>query len=108
MQLIRRLVLLTAAALLIAGCGDDGGPRFVTGGGQASCMQHQPEPPGSRYTDSERQRTGEVLEVLRYYTENGRKPYCDGRGPSEIDQQWAQYYVSQGAERANVAPLLAG
>lgn len=104
---VLRWLVLVPVLLFAAGCGDDGGARFVSGGGvDIPCMQHQPEPPGSRYTDPEQKKIVEVLEVLRYYTENGRKPYCDGQGPTEIDQQWARYYVSQGADPTNVAPIL--
>jgi hypothetical protein len=97
------------ALLAVAGCTDDGGPRFGAEGGQdITCMVHQPEPPGSRYTEPERRNTAEVFTVLRYYTTHGRKPYCDGAGPTEADRAWAEFYVQQGADRENVAPLLSG
>ena len=95
--------------LAVAGCTDGGGPMFNSEGGRdVACMTHQPEPPGSRYTDPERRNTAELLTVLRYYTAYGRKPYCDGAGPTEADRAWAELYVQQGADRSNVAPLLAG
>jgi hypothetical protein len=102
------LILVTAAC---AGTAPDPGPRFddeSTGGAarDLTCMKHQPEPPGARYTDGTRQRTTETLALLRYYTANGAKPYCDGRGPSGIDRQWVDVYVRLGADRENVAPLL--
>ncbi|MGH3983531.1 MAG: hypothetical protein ACRDST_12830 [Pseudonocardiaceae bacterium] len=64
----RRFNFLVYAAftlMAIAGCGsDDGGPLFnAEGGRDIACMTHQPEPPGSRYTDPERRDTGEVLEA---------------------------------------------
>ena len=106
----RRLFAGAALALLAtAGCADDGGPTFNNEGAQQiSCLQHQPEPPGSRYTDPERRNTTELLAVLRYYTAHGTKPYCDGAPPTEADRAWAQLYVQQGADRTNVAPLLNG
>lgn len=95
------------ALLAVAACIDDGGPRFdAEGGRDITCMVHQPEPPGSRYTDPERRNTAEVITVLRYFSAHGRKPYCDGTRPTEADRAWAEFYVQQGADRQNVAPLL--
>lgn len=89
----------------------DPGPRFedeTTGGvaREVSCMQHQSQPPGTRYTDNEIRRTGETLALLRYYTANGTKSYCDGNGPTRIDRQWVDIYLRLGADRENVATLL--
>lgn len=109
MHLHRRLLpALTLALLVTAGCADDGGPVFNDEGGrELSCMQHQPEPPGSRYTaDPAHRNTGELLAVLRYYTAYGKKPYCDGAPPTDVDRAWAELYVQLGAERSHVAPLL--
>jgi hypothetical protein len=101
--------LVVTALLFTAGCADDGGPIFNDEGGQQiSCLQHQPEPPGSRYTDADHRGTAELLTVLRYYTAHGTKPYCDGIPPTDADQAWAELYVQQGADRANVAPILSG
>jgi len=103
--------IASVAALLVfavAGCTDGDGPVFNSEGGRdVPCMAHQPEPPGSRYTDPERHNTAELLTVLRYYTAHGRKPYCDGAGATEADRAWAELYVRQGANRENVASLLA-
>lgn len=109
MHLHRRLLPALALALLVtAGCGDDRGPLFNDEGGrELSCMQHQPEPPGSRYTDApERRNTAELLAVLRYYTAYGKKSYCDGAPPTDVDRAWAELYVQLGGERSHVAPLL--
>lgn len=105
----RRAVPALALALLaITGCADDdGGPVFNNEGSQEiTCMQHQSEPPGSRYTDPERRNTAELFTMLRYYTAYGTKPYCDNAPPTEADRAWAEFYVQQGAERTNVAPIL--
>ncbi|MGH3711821.1 MAG: hypothetical protein ACRDRQ_27855 [Pseudonocardiaceae bacterium] len=106
----RRLLPVLACTLLATlACADDGGPMFNNEGGQEiSCMQHQAEPPGSRYTDIEGRNTAELLAVLRYYTANGTKPYGDNAPPNEADQAWAEFYVQQSADRNNVAPLLNG
>jgi len=105
--------LLTAVAALLmlagAGCTEEAGPLFADADGlEITCMQHQPEPPGSRYTDPERTNTAELLTVLRYYTAHGTKGYCDGAGPTDADRAWVRLYVEQGADRSNVAPLLDG
>ena len=99
--------LVTIAVLGTTGCADDPGPVFDNQGGrQITCLQHQPEPPGSRYTDPQRSKPGEILAVLRYYTAHGSKPYCDGAPPSEADRAWAELYIQQGADPTNVAPLM--
>ena len=103
-----RTVLLTA--LFVSACtanAPDPGPRFDDEGIEVSCMKHQALPPGTRYTDDTQRRTGETLALLRYYTANGAKAYCDGKGPTDVDRQWAEIYVRLGAERDNVAALLA-
>ncbi|MGH3932329.1 MAG: hypothetical protein ACRDTF_20415 [Pseudonocardiaceae bacterium] len=107
---IRRLLpALTLTLLATIGCADDGGPIFNNEGNQEiSCLQHQSEPPGSRYTDSERRDTAELLTILRYYTAHGTKPYCDSAQPTEADRAWAELYVQQGADRTNVGPILDG
>ncbi|HEY3259435.1 MAG TPA: hypothetical protein VGJ95_04085 [Pseudonocardiaceae bacterium] len=112
-------VLLTVLArtatmvALVAGCSadPDPGPRFDDGGasegaGEIACMQHQAAPPGLRYTDPDRRRSREVLALLRYYTANGAKPYCDDQAATEVDRRWARLYVDLGADRTNVAAVL--
>lgn len=87
----------------------DPGPRFDDEAGAEralACMKHQPQAPGARYTADTSRRTDETLALLRYYTANGAKPYCDGHGPTGIDRQWIDIYVSLGADRKNVAALL--
>jgi hypothetical protein len=111
-----RLLSVVVSTLLLGAvaCAEpapEPGPRFddeTTGGvvRELTCMKHQPQPPGARYTDGAQRRTGETLALLRYYTANGAKPYCDGNGPTDIDRQWAGIYVRLGADRKNVATLL--
>jgi hypothetical protein len=100
------LPALALVLLATGGCADDGPVFNDEGGQQISCLQHQPEPPGSRYTDAEHRNTAELLTVLRYYTAHGTKPFCDAAPPTGADQAWAELYVQQGADRANVAPIL--
>jgi 3',5'-cyclic AMP phosphodiesterase CpdA len=104
--------VVVGALLFATACAETApGPRFddeTTSGivRDLSCMKHQPQAPGTRYTDDTTRRTGETLALLRYYTANGAKPYCDGHGPTGIDRQWADLYVNLGADRKNVAALL--
>lgn len=105
------LLVVVAALLMLAaaGCAEEPGPVFADAdSSEITCMQHQPEPPGGRYTDPELRNTGELLAVLRYYTAHGHKPYCDGARPTDADRAWLWFYVEQGADRSNVAPLLDG
>ena len=104
---LRGALLSALFAGACTGTAPDPGPRFDDEGIEVSCMKHQPQPPGTRYTDDEQQRTGETLALLRYYTANGAKPYCDGQGPTAADREWAGLYVRLGADRDNVAALLA-
>lgn len=99
-------VLFVTACSATAPTAPDPGPRFADENGELRCMAHQPHPPGTRYTDATRVRTEETLAVLRYYTANGAKPYCDGKGPTDVDRRWADLYVRLGADRDNVAALL--
>jgi len=105
------LIALLVGAVACTETRPDPGPRFddETPGGAGrdlTCMKHQPQPPGTRYTDDRSRRIDETLALLRYYTENGGKPYCDGKAPTTIDRQWVDIYVHLGADRKNVATLL--
>ncbi|MGB3442637.1 MAG: hypothetical protein WBA97_28165 [Actinophytocola sp.] len=117
-----RTVFVTGALLaVLTACTQsppDPGPRFddeTTNQAKAgdtnspdglACMKHQPHPPGPRYTDKSLRRTDDSLALLRYYTANGTKPYCDNKGPTETDRQWARIYVRLGADSANIATVL--
>lgn len=107
---LRRAVLTALLFGAVAACSvaaPDPGPRFDDEAARdLTCMKHQPQPPGARYTDDTAKRTGETFALLRYYTANGAKPYCDGNGPTDVDRQWVDIYVSLGADRKNVAALL--
>lgn len=102
------ILLLCSTALLAACAGTpEPGPVFDNESGtELTCMRHQSQPPGPRYTDEAMRGTGETLSLLRYYTAHGRKPFCDGQVPTDIDKQWAQLYVTLGADRTNVTALL--
>jgi hypothetical protein len=104
-----RQVIIVLTMLLAIACATEAepGPLFDNESArELTCMKHQQDPPGTRYTDTTQRRTDETLALLRYYTANGAKPYCDGKGPTETDQQWAGIYVHLGADRKHVAELL--
>ncbi|MCX4751640.1 hypothetical protein OG455_40105 [Kitasatospora sp. NBC_01287] len=68
-----------------------------------SCLVHQAEPPGTRYRDTASSDGPAVLEMMRYYTANGAKPYCDGHPPTAVDQQWTRLYTELGGGPGHVA-----
>jgi hypothetical protein len=95
---------------LLTGCSGapEPGARFDDESqAEVGCLKHQSEVPGARYTDDEMKRTDEVLPMLRYYTANGKKSFCDGKKATEVDKAWAELYVQLGADKGNVANLLA-
>ncbi|WP_235783659.1 hypothetical protein [Amycolatopsis orientalis] len=107
------ILLFGAVATACAVTAADSGPRFddeSTDGAavELSCMKHQPQAPGSRYTDASHRRTDELLALLRYYTANGGKPYCDGKSVTDVDRQWVDLYLQLGADRGNVTALVDG
>jgi hypothetical protein len=106
-KILGKIAVLAALACVSCSTADDQGPVFANEGAKPiACMQHQPAGPGRRYTDPAQRRTDETLPLLRYYTENGRKPYCDKASASDTDRAWAQLYVDLGADSANVAAIL--
>lgn len=105
---MRRVIIALTTVLAVACASEPApGPRFDDESArELTCMKHQQEPPGTRYTDAALRRTDEILALLRYYTAHGAKPYCDGKGPTETDRRWAGIYVRLGADRKHVAALL--
>jgi hypothetical protein len=104
---MRRLAVLLAALLIGCSSERDPGPVFDNEGAvDLTCLAHQANTPGARYTDEDLRRTDEVMPLLRYYTANGRKPFCDGTSPTESDRAWAELYIRLGADRQNVANIL--
>jgi len=74
--------------------------------GAGDCMKHQTQSPGSAYTGDAPSKLGSTLEVFRYYTENGSKPYCDGAGPTAIDKRWARFVVDAQGPVSTVQAIL--
>ncbi len=107
---MRRLVAASGLVLVVVGgCSSapDPGPVFDNEGAQdVACMVHQTTTPGARYTAAELRNTGEVLALMRYYTANGAKPYCDASPATAADQAWAQEYVDLGGTGEMVPTVL--
>jgi hypothetical protein len=107
---VTAVTVVTAAVLTLAACSatpPDPGPRFNDEGQRdTTCMVHQTAAPGPRYTDAAIRETDDTLLLLRYYTANASKPYCDGEASTSADRAWATLYVDLGADRTNVEPLL--
>lgn len=110
---MRTAAAVPALSLLVVGCGG-GDPRAAVfnaqQGASVACMAHQQSrpntayrtaSPGSGVPDAEA-----VFAMLHYYTVNGDKPYCDGRGPSATDDAWLHLFVAQGADPSHVARYL--
>ncbi|MDI5970753.1 hypothetical protein POF50_015630 [Streptomyces sp. SL13] len=99
---------LTLAALFgavaLGGCAGpgDGNLDAQPGNPYPSCRVHQLQPPGSRYTSGAQADPRSVLEMLHYYTVNGRKPFCDGKAPTDFDDRWAGLYVKLGGRPDHV------
>ncbi len=80
---------------LLAGCtGGSSGPEpqptlLLPSSSPYSCQAHQEQPPGSDYAGGAEADTARVLTLLRYWKENGDKPFCDGEPATEADTAWA-------------------
>ncbi|MFF4345674.1 hypothetical protein ACFY00_37940 [Kitasatospora sp. NPDC001540] len=102
----RPFLLLATAAALLTGCGgggSDGSFDAQPGTPSPTCLQHQEQQPGSRYTGGERSDPTAVLEMMRFYTANGTKAYCDGRPPTDTDLRWMRLYTDLGGDAGHVA-----
>ncbi len=60
-----------------------------TGDGPVTCQEHQTGPPGTDYAGGADADTAKVLTLLRYWKDNGDKPFCDGGEATEDDLAWA-------------------
>lgn len=99
--------LLLAAFGAVAACSSTPDPVFDNEGGQeVTCMAHQTAEPGARYLDLEMRDTADVFAVLRYYTANGTKPYCDNAPATDADRAWAEFYADQVGSPDRVSAIL--
>jgi hypothetical protein len=98
------LLLGGAATYSVVNASGPGGGAFNDQASEAKpgCMVHQKEKPGKDYTGGAAQDTGKVLRMLRYYSVNGNKAYCDGKAATSTDQAWARLYVDLGADPTKV------
>ncbi|MBT2487192.1 hypothetical protein J7E96_01275 [Streptomyces sp. ISL-96] len=98
----RRIIFSAAllAALAVSGCAPspNGSLDTQTATPSPSCRVHQTTDPGPRYTAGSRADTGSVLEMMRYYTAHGSKPFCDGEDPTSADRRWMDLYAQLGGE----------
>ncbi|MDQ6648761.1 MAG: hypothetical protein M3Z02_01355 [Actinomycetota bacterium] len=76
-------------------------------GAPVSCMAHQRHEPTRDYTAGSQANTQLVLSMLRYYSANAMKGYCDRKPATAIDRTWANLYVKLGASPEQVAGILA-
>ena len=91
---VRTCVVALAAAAL-AGCtaivGEQDRATFALPETETvECQEHQELEPTSAYAGDEDSDTVAMLDLLRYWTANGDKPYCDGEPPTETDLMWAK------------------
>ncbi|MFC9324280.1 hypothetical protein [Kitasatospora sp. NPDC057015] len=96
-------VLIAAAALGGCAASDEGALDTQAGTAAPDCLVHQAKSPGSRYTAGTGADTGAVLEMMRYYTANGTKGFCDGKPATATDRRWTDLYTTLGGDRAHLA-----
>ncbi|GAA2146171.1 hypothetical protein GCM10009760_35580 [Kitasatospora kazusensis] len=107
---MRRAARWLAPALLLLPCAvacDPAGERSPSFDAQASasavaCLAHQTGTPDKRYTGGVASDPRSVLELMKFYTANGTKAYCDGKPPTEADRRWTSLYVSLGGDPVHV------
>ena len=98
------LLLGGAAAYSVANASGGGDGQFSAKVlGSVDCLEHQDEAPGEDYTSGADANTGKVLRMLRYYTVNGEKAFCDGGAATKTDRKWAKLYVKLGADPAKIS-----
>ncbi|WP_371791218.1 hypothetical protein OG285_15075 [Streptomyces sp. NBC_01471] len=93
------------AVLVLTGCSSEHGGSLDAQSGtpSPSCLVHQKDEPASRYTAGTRSDPRSVLELMRYYTANGKRAYCDGKPPTRTDQQWVDLYSRLGGEPSHLS-----
>ncbi|PYC76264.1 hypothetical protein C7C46_22560 [Streptomyces tateyamensis] len=99
------LVLAATLCGLTAGCGssDDGSFDAQPATPSPTCLQHQQQAPGHRYTGGEESDPMSVLTMMRFYTANGTRAYCDGKPATATDRQWTQLYRTLGGDPTHLA-----
>ncbi|MFE6747325.1 hypothetical protein ACFVGM_15825 [Kitasatospora purpeofusca] len=98
------LIVLAAAPLTACGTEPKGSFDAQPGTPSPSCIQHQSQDPGTEYTGREKSDPRAVLEMMRFYTANGTRAYCDGRPPTDTDRRWTELYAELGGDAGRVSP----
>ncbi|MFJ9950024.1 hypothetical protein [Kitasatospora sp. NPDC091207] len=98
------LILLVGPLSAACGAEPDGSFDARPGTPTPSCLQHQVNDPGADYTGGEKSDPRAVLEMMRFYTANGTKAYCDGRPPTDTDRRWTGLYVALGGDAGHLPP----
>ncbi|MFJ6836395.1 hypothetical protein [Streptomyces sp. NPDC091209] len=85
-------------AIALSGCGTSADGRLDVQANDPTpvCRVHQKQPPGNRYTAGAKADTRAVLQMLRYYTANGTKAFCDGKPSTGTDRRWTDLYTALG------------
>ncbi len=102
----RPLVLAALALVALAGCSSEPAVFDNAAGQPVTCLPHQEGDPGPDYTDPAQRDTGRVLALMRFHTEHGNLPYCDGEPAGDSDRAWAQVYVDLGGSAENATTAL--
>jgi hypothetical protein len=111
---LHRLGIAGIAGLLaVAACGGKSTPTTHStfnneSGHSISCMTHQAASPGNIDKPGVSDDPASVLAMLRYYTANGNKPYCDRKPATTIDRQWLDLYIAGGSSPTNIRRALSG
>ncbi|MDF9816199.1 hypothetical protein [Streptomyces sp. SPB162] len=101
---------IPAAAALLAvvatgGCAPASGLLDAQDGTSSpTCRIHQTRGPADRYTAGAHADPRSVLQLMRYYTANGTKAYCDGKPPTDTDHLWTRLYTELGGSAAHLSP----
>lgn len=108
---LTRLLAVAFGVAALSACGSASSatarPSFDDqAGATVSCLVHQSRRPTPLYLTGPREDTFAILQMLRYYTQNGTKPYCDGRRATAVDRAWATRYVQLGADPSRVQPIV--
>ncbi|WP_052707769.1 hypothetical protein [Streptomyces rubellomurinus] len=98
------LVVALTLCSLTTGCGGNENGSFDAHPAtpSPSCLQHQQQEPGTRYTGGEKSDPTSVLTMMRFYTANGTKAYCDGKPATTTDLRWTQLYRALGGDPSHV------
>jgi hypothetical protein len=92
-----------AVALLLNGCASTKGALNAQPDTPSpTCLVHQTKEPADRYTAGTSADTLSILEMMRYYTSNGAKRFCDGKPATPTDLHWMELYTRLGGDRTHI------